>query len=138
MKDRSSRSSTKPKTSLPWHRRWLARVWLAYGGGLYAVGYALTFLYLEARSMLGELFEADGPVEFLSGQLFEFLFRFAIDSFANMVQAFIWFIPVIEYRAPLGIILLGIGFYVFDIYLRKPVGDWLLREPGAATQEVDR
>jgi hypothetical protein len=45
-----------------------------------------------------------------------------------MVQAFIWFLPVIEFRPPFGVIVLGIGFYVFDIYLREPVARWLLRE----------
>lgn len=131
MKDPNSQSSTSQrKNNLPWHRRWLARIWLTYGGGLYAVGYAVTFLYLEARSIVEEIVEADGVIDFLIGHLFEFIFRFAIESLANMVQAFIWFVPVISYRSPLGIILLGFGFWLFDIYLRKPVGDWLLREPG--------
>ncbi|MGI9271760.1 MAG: hypothetical protein ACR2QT_08300 [Woeseiaceae bacterium] len=129
MKDPSSQSSTSPKKSnLPWHRRWLAKVWLAYGGGLYAVGYALTFIYLEAQSILEEVLEADGLVDFLTSHLLEFFFRFLGDSISNMVQAFIWFLPFFDFRPPLGFILLGVGFFVFDIYLRKPVGDWLLRE----------
>ena len=106
----------------------MAQVWLTHGGGLYAVGYALTFLYLEARSILEELAEADGPVDFLTGHLFEFIFRFLGDSISNMVQALIWFLPVFDIRPPLGFILLGVGFYVFDIYLREPIGNWLLRE----------
>ena len=106
----------------------MAKVWLTYGGGLYAVGYALTFLYLEARSILEEVAEADGPIDFLTSHLLEFIFRFLGDSISNMVQAFIWFLPFFDLRPPLGFILLGLGFWLFDIYLRKPVGDWLLRE----------
>lgn len=95
---------------------------------MYAVGYALTFLYLEARTILTEVMQAEGFIDFITDQLFEFVFRFLGDSISNMVQALIWFIPFYSYRSPLGIILLGIGFYVFDIYLREPVGNWLLRE----------
>ena len=127
MKDPSSQSSTSPKRSnLPWWRRWLAKVWLSYGGGLYAVGYAATFAYLEITTFFGELFEADGIVDFVTGQLFEFIIRFATDSIANMVQAFIWFLPVIEFKPPVGMLVLGVGFYVFDIYLREPVAKWIL------------
>lgn len=72
--------------------------------------------------------EAERPIDFLTDHLLEFIFRFATDSITNMVQAFIWFLPAIEFRPPLGVIALGIGFYVFDIYLREPVSRWLLRE----------
>jgi hypothetical protein len=116
----------------------LAKVWLTYGGGLYAVGYAVTFLYLEARSILEEVMQADGPIDFLTGHLFEFIFRFLSDSISNMVQAFIWFLPLFDLRPPLGFILLGVGFYVFDIYLRQPVGDWLLREKSPKQHTSDK
>lgn len=133
MKDRNSpnwTSQSQKPARLPWQRRWLAKIWLTYGGGLYAVGYAVTFLYLEARTLLDEIVSSSGIVDFVVSHLLEFVFRFAFDSISNMVQALIWFLPVLGFRSPLGIILLGIGFYVFDIYLRKPVGDWLLREDG--------
>ena len=45
-----------------------------------------------------------------------------------MVHALIWFLPVIQFKSPFGFILLGIGFYVFDIYLRDPVERWILQE----------
>jgi hypothetical protein len=129
LKARNSQNSiSQTKNKLPWHRRWLAKIWLAYGGGLYAVGYATTFLYLEARSIIDGIAGSSGLADFLTSEIFEYFFRFLGDSISNMVQAFIWFVPVLSYRSPLGIILLGIGFWLFDIYLRKPVGDRLLRE----------
>jgi len=133
LKDPSSQNSTsqkKPsqKAKPPWYRRWLAKVWHTHGGGLYAVGYVVTFLYLEARSILEELAESTGPVDFLTGHLFEFIFRFLGDSIMNMVQALIWFIPVVQFKSPFGLISLGIGFYAFDIYLREPVERWILQE----------
>lgn len=127
MKARNTRNwKSEALAGLPWHRRWFAKIWLSYGGGLYAVGYAVTFLYLEVQTIISEIVESSGVVDFLTGHLLEFIFRFAVDSIANMVQAFIWFVPMLSYRAPLGLILLGIGFYVFDIYLREPVGNWIL------------
>ena len=129
MKDPSSQSSTKPTTpDIPWYRRWLVTVWTAHGGGLYAVGYAATFVYLEVRTVLEEVAQADGVVDFLTGQLFEFIFRFAVDSLLNMVQAFLWFLPVMQFYPPLGFFVLGVGFYLFDVYLREPVANWLMRE----------
>lgn len=129
MKARSSQSSTSPKQNrLPWHRRWLVKVWRSYGGGLYAVGYAVTFLYLEARTLVTEIAASDGVLDFLSGQLLQFLLRFSTDSIMNMVHAFTWFIPLLSWHAPLGIIVLAVGFYVFDIWLREPVSRWLLGE----------
>lgn len=101
-------------------------MWLTHGGGLYAIGYAITFLYLEARTIVDEVVEADGPIDFLTDHLFEFIFRFATDSIMNMVQALTWFLPVIQFQPPFGAMSLGIGFYVFDIYLREPVAKWLL------------
>lgn len=129
MKDPNSQSSISPKISeIPWHRRWLVKVWRTYGGGLYAVGYAITFLYLEVRIIIEEVMQAEGPIDFITDHLLEFIFRFATDSIANMVEALIWFLPVIEFWPPFGVMVLGIGFYVFDIYLREPVARWFLGE----------
>lgn len=52
--------------------------------------------------------------------------RFGIRSkmnilYRHMVQAFIGFVPVISCSPPVGMIALGIAFYVFDIFLREPV-----------------
>lgn len=74
------------------------------------------------------MLEADGIVDFLTDQLIEFVIRFAADSIANMVQALLWFIPVLSFKPPVGMIALGAGFYVFDIFLRERVAEWLLGE----------
>jgi len=130
MKDSRAQELTDlKKRNLPWYRHWLAKIWLTHGGGLYAVGYASTFLYLEVRTIIGELLEAEGVIDFLTDQVFDFFIRFAIDSIANMIHAFIWFLPVISFKPPVGIIALGIGFYIFDIFLRERVANWLLRAP---------
>jgi hypothetical protein len=52
-----------------WFRLWFAKVWSVRGGSLYAVGYALTFVYLEVRTVIVEFIEADSIGSFFSEQL---------------------------------------------------------------------
>ena len=108
-----------------WFRRWFARVWQVRGGGLYACGYALTFIVLEIRSLTGDVFESDGVVDFFTSQLFEFVFRFLSESLFNMILAFMWPVYVLQFRPPWGIIGLGIAFFVFDRFVRQLVERWL-------------
>jgi len=125
LKDPNSQSSTSPKTELPWYRRWLAKIWHTRGGGLYACGYLITFVYLEARTILSELFEAEGIVDFLTNQLFELIFRFLGESLMNMVAAFMWPVEIVQFWPPFGAIGLGMAFLVFDKVLRGPIEQWL-------------
>ena len=98
------------------------------GGGLYACGYAVTFVILEIRSLTDDVFESDGVVDFLTSQLFEFVFRFLSESLFNMILAFMWPVYVLQFRPPWGIVGLGIAFFVFDRLLRKRVENWLAAE----------
>ena len=52
------------------------------GGGLFAVGYALTFIYLEVRTVLGELIEADSTGSFLKRPITDWLFPETIREYA--------------------------------------------------------
>jgi len=83
-------------------------------------------VYLETRTILSELFEAEGIVDFLTNQLFELIFRFLGESLMNMVQAFMWPVEIVQFWPPFGAIALGLAFVSFDKYLRKPVERWLL------------
>jgi hypothetical protein len=98
------------------------------GGGLYAVGFAARFIFLEVRTLVSEIAESSSVGEFLSEQLIEFVFRFAMDSIMNTVEALIWPVYVIELSPPFGAIGLGIAFLVFTNYLKKPIERWLLPE----------
>ncbi len=83
-------------------------------------------MYLEVRTILSELFEAEGIVDFLTNQLFELIFRFLGESISNMVAAFMWPVEIVQFWPPFGAIALGLTFVSFDKYLRKPVERWLL------------
>ncbi len=106
-------------------RVWFARVWKLRGGGLYAVGWALTFVYLEVTTLLGEIAEASGVIDFLTSQLIETLFRFLGQSFINMGMAFAWPIFFIEWQPPVGLILLGFAFMLFPRFVKPYITAWL-------------
>ena len=108
-----------------WIRLWFAKVWKLRGGGLYAVGWATTFIYLEVTTVLGEIAGADGIVDFFTNQIIEFLFRFMSDSIANMIQAFMWPAFVVQWQPPVGAIALGAAFIVFPTYIKPHITAWL-------------
>jgi hypothetical protein len=108
-----------------WFRSWFAKVWNIRGGGLYALGYAVTFIVLEVTTVISELAESEGVGDFLSGQLVEFIFRFASDSIFNLVKALMWPVYVVQWQSPFGAIALGLAFLIFPTYLKKPITKWL-------------
>lgn len=117
-----------PGTAEGFFRRWFRRLWEVRGGGLYAVGYAATFIWLEVTSLFGEIAGADSVQQFVSGQLFDFVFRFFSESIANMVKAFMWPVYIIEIRPPLGILALAGVFLLFPRYLKPTIEKWLFRD----------
>lgn len=128
------RPGVLPGKAHGWFRTWFGKVWKVRGGGLYAVGYALTFAYLEVRAIISELAEADGVVDFFTNQLFEFFFRFLSETMLNIVQAFIWPAHVVQIAQPYGAIALGIAFVLFPYTLKKPIERWLF---GATLNDSD-
>jgi hypothetical protein len=120
-------------------RVWFASVWKVRGGGLYAVGWAIAFLYLEVTTLLGEVAEASGVIDFITSQLIEIVFRFLGQSFINVWLAFAWPAFVIQWNPPLGLIALGIAFLLFPKFVKPYVTAWLLpdgdpEEPEAKTK----
>jgi hypothetical protein len=108
-----------------WFRRWFAKVWKVRGGGLYAVGWAVTFAYLEVTTLVGEIVGAEGVVEFFRSQLIEFVFRFIGDSLSNMISAFMWPVEIVQWRPPVGAILLGAAFVLFPVTIKPYITGWL-------------
>lgn len=119
------RPGVLPGKAHGWFRTWFGKVWKVRGGGLYAVGYALTFAYLEVRAIISEIAEAEGVIDFFTNQLIEFVFRFLSETFVNMIQAFIWPVFLIQTWQPYGAIMLGLMFILFPVLLKKPIERWL-------------
>lgn len=123
--DLVNRPGVLPGKAHGWFRTWFGKVWQVRGGGLYAVGYALTFVYLEVRSIFSEIGEAEGVVDFFTNQILEFLIRFLSESFINMVSAFMWPVYLIQAWNLYGLVLLIGLFVLFPIVLKEPIERWL-------------
>jgi len=78
----------------------------------------VTFVVLEVRLVFSEFDASAGLLEFLSDQLLEYLFRLGFMSLANVVLAFLWPLLVVERFQLWGIVGLGLGYLVFERWLR--------------------
>ncbi len=111
-------------------RTWFRKVWKVRGGGLYAVGFAATFLYLEVLSLVDDVL---GIGALFRGEAIEFFVNFIVESFMNTIAAFMWPIEVIRFSPPVGVIALGIAFWLFPIFVKPHIERWLFDdEPPAA------
>ena len=106
-------------------RRILRRVWDARGGGLYAVGFVVTFVYLETKMFVSDIAEAESVGGFFTEQAAEMAFRYLGESIQNTVQAFIWPVKVIQVDPEWGIALLVAAFFLFDRFLKSKIEEWL-------------
>jgi len=110
-------------------RGWFRRVWDVRGGGLYAVGFAVAFLLFEVR----EIFFDDIPRfiamnNVFSSEIIGFGFQFVLDTFINFVKALMWPVYIATLWPPAGAIALGLAFFLFPRYLKKPIEHWLFHE----------
>ena len=102
------------------------------GGGLYACGFAATFIVLEIRSFAQDLKEIG---LLFDGEIVEFFANFVVDSFRNTINAFIWPAEIVQLAPPWGAIGLGIAFVTFTKFLKKPIEKWLFDEELAADED---
>ena len=121
-----------------WFRTWFGKVWKIRGGGLYACGYAITFAALEIKTIFGDIADAEGPVDFVKEQALEMAFRFLGETLQNMIYAFMWPVPVVQFSPPVGAIALGIAFFLFPITLKKPIEHWLFGEDDDRSGEQEQ
>jgi hypothetical protein len=117
-------------------RRWIRKVWNARGGGLYACGFVVAFVWLEFTTLVDEFAASDGITGFFGGQLIEFLMRFTVDSIVNTVHAFLWPVHVIRFSPPLGVVFLGALYVVFTYVLQQPLERWLFHDADAAAKPL--
>ena len=116
-----------PDTAHGAFRAWFRRIWDSRGGGLYTLGYALTFAALELKTLAGEVVGMGNPGDFMFEQLIQFFIRFGTDSIANLVMALIWPVFVVGWYPPWGIGLIVLAFMLFPKFIRPPIERWLFR-----------
>ena len=108
----------KPSSVKGYIRRGLVGLWRTRGGGLYGLGYVVCFVVLEARTLVGDVVEAANATQALAGELVEWFFRFGVDSFVNVVYAFLWPGFVLNFLGAWGLVVLAIGFFGFERFAR--------------------
>ena len=118
-----------------WFRRWFRKVWKVRGGGLYACGFALTFVVLEIGSLADDVL---GIGAIFTGQAIEFFINFLMDSLTNTISAFMWPVSVVQFAPPWGAIGLGIAFWLFPTTLKKPIERWMFQDEPEATEEPEQ
>lgn len=124
-----------PLVDVPKHhfRTWFRKVWEVRGGGLYAVGFAATFLYLEIIDLFDDVM---GIGALFEGQVVDFIVDFFLDSLSNTIQSFMWPVNIVQWQPPWGAILLGVAFWLFPIYLKPHFERWLFDEEELAAREA--
>lgn len=115
-----------------WFREWFRKVWKLRGGGLYACGFAISFLIREIGSLADDVL---GIGAIFTGQAFEFVINFIIDSFMNTLYSFMWPVYVLQFAPPWGAIGLGLAYYGFSSFLKKPIEGWLFADVPDVAEE---
>jgi hypothetical protein len=94
-------------------RRTLRKVWASRGGGYYGLVAAITFVYLEAGDLAGDISALLHAWPVSLGKLISFIVGNVVDAFLNGISAAIWPIHWIGKLGvgPLLLALLG-GTYV--------------------------
>jgi hypothetical protein len=124
----------QPAAILPLLRRWLVKLWTSRGGGFYGLGYVVTFVALEIRSLSGGLTTVSG----LTAQAVQYVLRFSVDSLRNVISALIWPAHLFEWLGgPAGLVALAVGYAAFEVAIRPLVQAWL-PEVGEAIAEQER
>lgn len=120
----------EPGSVLRWSRDWLVRLWITKGAGFYGLGYVITFITLEARSLSGDFGGGTDFAGFIASQFVQFIIRFSVESFLNAIFAVIWPIWVLQWLEGWGLVALIAGFIVFRFVIRPSVETWFpeLRE----------
>lgn len=123
-----------PEKSHGWFRNWIRKVWKVRGGGLYALGFAVTFVVFEIGSLSDDIL---GLGSLFNGQAIEFVIQFFIDSFTNTLKAFVWPVYVVQLAPPWGAIGLGLAFIGFTRFLKAPIEDWMFGDAPEAEPDTD-
>lgn len=118
-------------------RRGFRAVWDARGGGLYAVGFFVTFLWFELTMFVGDVAEANGVGEFVTSQFFEVLLRFTFESMGNTLRAFLWPLYAVQFSPPVGLALMALAFILFPRFVKPSLERWLFDDEPAAEIEND-
>ena len=124
-RDELTRKGGVPDQAHGLFRQWFRKVWEARGGGLYAVGFAVAFLYFEINDILFDDIPKLAAINVLSADLIGFIIEFIIDTFINMGLAFAWPAWVVMWNEPYGLIMFIAALVLFPRFVKEPMEHWL-------------
>ena len=126
-----TRKGGLPDTAHGAFRKWSRKIWELRGGGAYAMGFIVTFLYLETIDILFDDVPKLYAMQSLASEIPPFIIEFLIDTLINTLWAFMWPVIVLQWPMPWGIVALIAIFTLFPKFVQKPVENWLYegREP---------
>ncbi|MEM7221171.1 MAG: hypothetical protein AAF515_22620 [Pseudomonadota bacterium] len=99
----------------------LISVWGARGGGLFGLGYAVTFVVLEIRTLIGNAAELVGSGQGVMAEMLSYLLRLGYESLLNMLFAFIWPALAVQWGGSAMFWALVLAFIVFEWGVRPLV-----------------
>ena len=94
------------------------------GGGLYALGYVVSFVVLEVLEIpdlltdLAGFFSGDGS---FVGSLLALMVDFFVDTLRNVIYSFVWPGFFLQLTGPIGVAFLAVGFATYNRILRPIV-----------------
>ena len=106
-------------------RKFVRNVWDARGGGLFAIGFVIALVWLEARMLFQDLSNFAGFGDYFGEQLIQFLLRFTFESVLNTFQALLWPVFFIQFYGPWGLAVLVAMFAIFPKTLKAPLERWI-------------
>ncbi len=121
-----TRKGGLPDTAHGAFRKWARKIWELRGGGAYAMGFIVAFLYFELTDILfDDIPQLYAMNSIFSADLFGFVIEFIIDTLMNTLYAFIWPVFLLQWNGPIGIALVVAIFVLFPKFVQKPVENWL-------------
>ena len=110
-------------------REWFRKVWDVRGGGLYAVGFAAVFIYLEVVDLAVDIADIGSIGGAFDGGVINFaiafMIEFFLDSLLNTFQALLWPVDVVQWAPPWGAVALGLAYWLFPSYAKPHIENWL-------------
>ncbi len=114
-----------PDTAHGAFRKWSRKIWELRGGGAYAMGFIVTFLYLETMDILFDDVPKLYAMQSFASEIPPFIIEFLIDTLMNTLYAFMWPVWVLQWQSPWGVAVLVAIFVLFPKFAQKPVEHWL-------------
>jgi len=88
-------------------------LWSSRGGGFYGLGYVVTFLVLETRTLVSDVATSETVLGFIGQEVTQVFFRMAFESLLNTFLAFLWPLYVLQWLSNWGIVVLVLGWWSY-------------------------